>query len=353
MVSISRSASGYPQPYVKEELSAAAVLMDVARIIPHGQSSGMWLPSLEQERGVGTVTQGMGGCSRAGMIDVFNSKWGSAMVGGEVSWRLACCHSNGGADVTPHHQPAERHLTPGLTLHGSAVVLPLCAFIVRHLFVREPGAYCPELGPQSEHLLPHHCGSLFLGLTQPQPPPELGQVEDSTAIGSPPESQLELTITFNTAVLCGSLGTLSVMSYSDSVGVIEGGQGRQGCSRKDHCERAEEPYRFAATLSQCVKVTVYPDSIAVSEPSVPLLVKVSDVPDLSTGITCSFGNLTEVEGQVNGNQIMCVSPAAKDVPVIPTDQDWFGVELRLNSKETGQMLTSTEVKFYNCSVHQL
>ncbi|KAM6977172.1 plexin-A2 [Aplochiton taeniatus] len=125
------------------------------------------------------------------------------------------------------------------------------------------------------------------------------------------------------------------------------------CSQKDRCERADEPYRFAAALSQCVKATVYPDSIAVSEPSVPLLVKVSEVPDLSAGITCSFGNLTEVEGQVSGNQILCVSPAAKDVPLIPTDQDWSGVELRLNSKETGQMLISTEVKFYNCSVHQL
>ena len=31
--------------------------------------------------------------------------------------------------------------------------------------------------------------------------------------------------------------------------------------------------------------------------------------------------------------------------------DWSGVELRLNSKETGQMVASTEVKFYNCSVH--
>uniref|UniRef100_A0A673CJ03 Plexin-A2 n=1 Tax=Sphaeramia orbicularis TaxID=375764 RepID=A0A673CJ03_9TELE len=122
------------------------------------------------------------------------------------------------------------------------------------------------------------------------------------------------------------------------------------CSQRNRCERADEPYRFAASLNQCVKATVYPDSIAVSEPSVPLLVKVSDVPDLSAGITCSFGNLTEVEGQVNGNQILCVSPAAKDVPLIPTDQ---GVELRLNSKETGQMLISTEVKFYNCSVHQL
>ncbi|XP_016085410.1 plexin-A2-like [Sinocyclocheilus grahami] len=87
--------------------------------------------------------------------------------------------------------------------------------------------------------------------------------------------------------------------------------------------------------------------------SLHLLVKVTDVPDLSAGITCSFGNLTEVEGRVDGNQILCTSPAAKDVPIIPTDQDWSGVELRLNSKETGQMLISTEVKFYNCSVHQL
>uniref|UniRef100_A0A3B5M506 Plexin A2 n=1 Tax=Xiphophorus couchianus TaxID=32473 RepID=A0A3B5M506_9TELE len=123
------------------------------------------------------------------------------------------------------------------------------------------------------------------------------------------------------------------------------------CSQRNRCERADEPYRFAASLSQCVKATVFPDSIAVSEPS--LLVKVSDVPDLSVGITCSFGNLTEIEGNVNGNQILCVSPAAKDVPLIPTDQDWSGVELRLNSKETGQMLISTEIKFYNCSVHQL
>uniref|UniRef100_A0A3P9QG52 Plexin A2 n=2 Tax=Poecilia reticulata TaxID=8081 RepID=A0A3P9QG52_POERE len=125
------------------------------------------------------------------------------------------------------------------------------------------------------------------------------------------------------------------------------------CSQRNRCERADEPYRFAASLSQCVKATIFPDSIAVSEPSVPLLVKVSDVPDLSVGITCSFGNLTEIEGNVNGNQILCVSPAAKDVPLIPTDQDWSGVELRLNSKETGQMLISTEIKFYNCSVHQL
>lgn len=42
------------------------------------------------------------------------------------------------------------------------------------------------------------------------------------------------------------------------------------CSQRNRCERADEPYRFAASLNQCVKATVYPDSIAVSEPSVPV-----------------------------------------------------------------------------------
>lgn len=34
------------------------------------------------------------------------------------------------------------------------------------------------------------------------------------------------------------------------------------------------------------------------------------------------------------------------------ESDWASVELRLNSKETGQMVANTEVKFYNCSTHQ-
>ncbi|KAM7170789.1 plexin-A2 isoform 1-T1 [Macrochelys suwanniensis] len=125
------------------------------------------------------------------------------------------------------------------------------------------------------------------------------------------------------------------------------------CSRKDKCERADEPYRFAAIINQCISVTVQPSSISVSEHSLPLSLLVSDAPDLSAGITCLFGNLTEVEGQVSGSQVVCVSPAPKDVPAIPVDQDWFGLELQLKSKETGKMFVSTEFKFYNCSAHQL
>ena len=53
-------------------------------------------------------------------------------------------------------------------------------------------------------------------------------------------------------------------------------------------------------------------------PQLSLLV--SDAPDLSAGISCAFGNLTEVEGQVSGSQVICISPGPKVVPVIPLDQ---------------------------------
>lgn len=55
-------------------------------------------------------------------------------------------------------------------------------------------------------------------------------------------------------------------------------------------------------------------------PWLQLSLLVSDAPDLAAGVTCLFGNLTEVEGQVSGSRVVCVSPAAKDVPAIPVDQ---------------------------------
>ncbi|KAG8504387.1 LOW QUALITY PROTEIN: Plexin-A2 [Galemys pyrenaicus] len=125
------------------------------------------------------------------------------------------------------------------------------------------------------------------------------------------------------------------------------------CSRRDRCPRAWEPHRFAASLGQCVGLQVQPSSVSVSEHSRLLSLVVSDAPDLSAGIACAFGNLTEVEGQVSGGQVLCVSPGPKEVPVIPLDQDWFGLELQLRSKETGKIFVSTEFKFYNCSAHQL
>ncbi|XP_037353469.1 plexin-A2 [Talpa occidentalis] len=125
------------------------------------------------------------------------------------------------------------------------------------------------------------------------------------------------------------------------------------CSRRDRCPRAWEPHRFAASIGQCVGLRVQPSSVSVSEHSRLLSLVVSDAPDLSAGIACAFGNLTEVEGQVSGSQVVCVSPGPKEVPVIPLDRDWFGLELQLRSKETGKIFVSTEFKFYNCSAHQL
>ncbi|KAM9613311.1 plexin-A2 [Trichechus inunguis] len=125
------------------------------------------------------------------------------------------------------------------------------------------------------------------------------------------------------------------------------------CSRRDKCQRAWEPNRFAASISECMSLEVHPSSISVSEHSRLLSLVVSDAPDLSAGVACAFGNLTEVEGQVSGSQVICMSPGPKDVPVIPLDQDWFGLELQLRSKETGKIFVSTEFKFYNCSAHQL
>lgn len=51
-----------------------------------------------------------------------------------------------------------------------------------------------------------------------------------------------------------------------------------------------------------------------------LLLEVNNVPDLSAGITCSFGQQAQVEGHVNGNRVMCLSPAGKEVPQIPQGQ---------------------------------
>lgn len=36
------------------------------------------------------------------------------------------------------------------------------------------------------------------------------------------------------------------------------------CSRKDRCERADEPWRFASRVDQCVDLTVQPNNISVT-----------------------------------------------------------------------------------------
>lgn len=44
------------------------------------------------------------------------------------------------------------------------------------------------------------------------------------------------------------------------------------CSRRDACERADEPQRFASDLLQCVQLTVQPRNVSVTMSQVPVSV---------------------------------------------------------------------------------
>ncbi|NXI06884.1 PLXA1 protein, partial [Irena cyanogastra] len=125
------------------------------------------------------------------------------------------------------------------------------------------------------------------------------------------------------------------------------------CSRKDRCERADEPQRFASELQQCVQLTVQPRNISVTMSEVPLVLQAWNVPDLSAGVNCSFEDFTESESRIEDGKIYCSSPSAKDViPITRGRGDKRVVKLYLKSKETGKKFASVDFVFYNCSVHQ-
>uniref|UniRef100_A0A8C3V4K9 Plexin-A1 n=1 Tax=Catharus ustulatus TaxID=91951 RepID=A0A8C3V4K9_CATUS len=125
------------------------------------------------------------------------------------------------------------------------------------------------------------------------------------------------------------------------------------CSRKDRCERADEPQRFASDLQQCVQLTVQPKNISVTMSEVPLVLQAWNVPDLSAGVNCSFEDFTESESRIEDGKIYCSSPSAKDViPITRGRGELRVVKLYLKSKETGKKFASVDFVFYNCSVHQ-
>ncbi|XP_045144860.1 plexin-A4 [Echinops telfairi] len=78
------------------------------------------------------------------------------------------------------------------------------------------------------------------------------------------------------------------------------------CTRKGQCERSREPRRFASEMKQCVRLTVHPNNISVSQYNVLLVLET---------------------------------------------WDHHVVQLQLKSKETGMTFASTSFVFYNCSVH--
>ncbi|XP_041744615.1 plexin-A1 isoform X2 [Coregonus clupeaformis] len=124
------------------------------------------------------------------------------------------------------------------------------------------------------------------------------------------------------------------------------------CSRKDRCERADEPQRFASDQRQCVELSIQPKNISVTMSEVQLVLETRNVPDLSAGVNCSFEGYVETEGRIQGGRIYCLSPSARDViPITRNKGDKRVVKLYLKSKETGKMFASVDFIFYNCSVH--
>ncbi|TKS90846.1 Plexin-A4 Precursor [Collichthys lucidus] len=125
------------------------------------------------------------------------------------------------------------------------------------------------------------------------------------------------------------------------------------CTRKEKCERSSEPRRFASDIKQCVRLSVHPNNISVSQFSVTLVLEAHNVPELSAGVNCTFEDLAEMNGLVEGNRIRCSSPAEKEMPRIIVDKgDHQIVQLYLKSKETGLAFANTSFVFYNCSVHK-
>ncbi|CAB1438486.1 unnamed protein product [Pleuronectes platessa] len=55
------------------------------------------------------------------------------------------------------------------------------------------------------------------------------------------------------------------------------------CARKEKCERSSEPRRFASDIKQCVRLSVHPNNISVSQFSVTLVLEAHNVPELSAG----------------------------------------------------------------------
>ncbi|CAB1458873.1 unnamed protein product [Pleuronectes platessa] len=125
------------------------------------------------------------------------------------------------------------------------------------------------------------------------------------------------------------------------------------CSRKDSCERADEPQRFTTRVEQCVRLSVQPDTISVTMSEVQLVLQTQNVPSLSAGVNCSFEDYIETEGRIYGGRIYCLSPSTKEVAPITRDQgDRRVIKLYLKSKETGKKFASVDFVFYNCSVHR-
>uniref|UniRef100_A0AAY4CEE6 Plexin-A4 n=1 Tax=Denticeps clupeoides TaxID=299321 RepID=A0AAY4CEE6_9TELE len=120
------------------------------------------------------------------------------------------------------------------------------------------------------------------------------------------------------------------------------------CTRKEKCERSSEPRRFASDIKQCVRLSVHPNNISVSQYNVMVT---HNVPELSAGVNCTFEDLAEMDGLVEGNRISSSHVSPLSLPLRPPGDHQI-VQLYLKSKETGLAFANTSFVFYNCSVHK-
>lgn len=62
------------------------------------------------------------------------------------------------------------------------------------------------------------------------------------------------------------------------------------------------------------------------------MLEAHNVPELSAGVNCTFEDLTEMKGLVEGNRIRCSSPAEKEMPRIIVDKGKGGSPVALLHK---------------------
>uniref|UniRef100_A0A8C3NHU7 Plexin-A4 n=1 Tax=Geospiza parvula TaxID=87175 RepID=A0A8C3NHU7_GEOPR len=117
------------------------------------------------------------------------------------------------------------------------------------------------------------------------------------------------------------------------------------CTRKERCERSSEPRRFASEMKQCVRLTVHPNNISVSQYNV--LVSNDKPCPLSSGVTCPCS----VADPGIQQQEVLQTPSPTLMCLFFPPGDHHIVQLQLKSKETGMTFASTSFVFYNCSVH--
>ncbi|XP_024601969.1 plexin-A3 [Neophocaena asiaeorientalis asiaeorientalis] len=126
------------------------------------------------------------------------------------------------------------------------------------------------------------------------------------------------------------------------------------CCRHGACPGASAPRGFAKELSKCVQVRVRPNNVSVTSPGVQLTVAVSNVPDLSAGVSCAFEEVTESEAVLlPSGELHCSSPSLQELRALTRGHGAARtVQLQLLSKESGVSFAGADFVFYDCSALQ-